>query len=496
MENEKYFLGIDLGTSAMKLVLIDGNKKVLAQVTEEYEVACPKKNWSEIDPEIWYQCMLVGMKKILRDVDSRKLKGIGVTGQMHTLVTIGMSGKPVRSAIMWNDMRTKELIPELKKVFRGFPEGVYLANTVSTGSPVAGLYWMKKTEPELFAAIRKFLIGPDYLVYRLTGNCTTDYCEASTSCLYNIEEKKWSKEMQSFLGLSDSAYPDIGSSSGIAGYVTAELAREMGISEEVFVIYGTGDNSATAISTGCLGKGYPVISLGTSGILMMPLTKLKPEAKGKRVLLSLEENKFQYLVQGAIQATGNTLDWWIKKIYGESDYSALESLDLSLFPVEHTVMFYPHLMGEKTIYADSSLRGAFFGLDMGVDRMGMLYAVLEGLSMGFRELAERMCITFGECEGIKVVGGGARSDQWLQILSNVLQVRVERLEGIVSPAYGIALLAALRGGCITKVEDIISGVVTVRKYFEPDEKRATILETRYQRYCRMHRAMKIWEGKV
>lgn len=118
MENEKYFLGIDLGTSAMKLVLIDGNKKVLAQVTEEYEVACPKKNWSEIDPEIWYQCMLVGMKKILRDVDSRKLKGIGVTGQMHTLVTIGMSGKPVRSAIMWNDMRTKELIPELKKVFR------------------------------------------------------------------------------------------------------------------------------------------------------------------------------------------------------------------------------------------------------------------------------------------------------------------------------------------------------------------------------------------
>lgn len=496
MREEKYFLGIDLGTSAMKLVLIDGCKKVLAQFAENYEVARPEKNWNEIDPEIWYQCMLRGIKKVLCEVDSKKLKGIGLTGQMHTLVPIGRDGRPVRPAIMWNDMRTRDLIPELKKIFRNFSEGKYLANTVSTGSPAAGLYWMKKMEPEAFGAMSKFLIGPDYLVYRLTGNYTTDYCEASTSCLYNIEQRGWSKEVQTFLGLSDSVYPHLGGSSEIAGCVTGELAGELGINNDVFVLYGTGDNPATAISTGCLGKGYPVISLGTSGILMMPFSKMEPGAKGKRILLSLEENEFQYLVQGAVQSTGNTLDWWIKNIYGESDYSAVNALDLSLFPIEHAVMFYPHLMGEKTIYADSSLRGAFFGLGMETDRMNMLYAVLEGLSMGFRELSEVMHIPLEQFGSIKVVGGGAHSDTWMQILANVLRVRVERLEGVVSPGYGIALLAAFRGGCISKLEEIASGLVTVQKQFEPDERVASILDARYERYRRIYCAMQIWDGKA
>ena len=473
----------------MKFILIDGQRRVLAQSSEQYQASKPKKEWCEIDPEIWYECMIRGMKRILKDERAERLKGIGITGQMHTLIPVNKDGKAVRLAIMWNDMRTKGLLPELKRVFRNFKEGKYLAETVSTGSPAAGLYWMKKEEPKAFAAMDKFLIGPDYLVYRLTGEYTTDYCEASTSCLFNLKERAWSKDVQKFLGLSDSIYPRLGASSEIAGLVGEETAKKLGISKAVFVIHGTGDNPAAAISTGCLGKGYPVISLGTSGILMMPVSKLTQEAKGKRILLALEKGSFQYLVQGAVQSTGNTLDWWIKNICGELDYGSLEENCLPAELSEDEVLFYPHLMGEKTIYGNPSLRGAFLGLGMESTRKSMTYAVLEGLSMGFRELAEKMQIPLDQFDSIKVVGGGANNDTWLQILANVLHKRIERLEGVTGAAYGIALLALFRDGGIDKMEDLSSGLISVQKQFVPDERVMKKLDARYEKYCRIYHAL-------
>ena len=175
------YLGIDVGTSSMKMVLTDSEKHILGQISEEYEAEQQQNGWSEIDPEIWFQAMKRGMHHIFEGQIPERLKGIGVTGQMHTLIVVGEDGRPVRPAMMWNDTRTKDLLPELKEKIQEFPEGEYLSQTISTGSPAANLYWMKVYEPENLKKVRKFLIGPDYLVYRLTGNQTTDYCEASTS---------------------------------------------------------------------------------------------------------------------------------------------------------------------------------------------------------------------------------------------------------------------------------------------------------------------------
>lgn len=491
MEHTEYtYLGIDLGTSAMKMVLIDGKKNILAQVTEEYQTVQPEHGLNEIDPEIWYECMESAMERILKLCDRSLIRSIGVTGQMHTLVVLNGEGKQVRPAIMWNDVRTKDMVPMLKEKIREFPEGEYLSRTISTGSPAANLFWLKEKEPEHFSQMKKFLIGPDYLVYRLTGHCGTDYCEASTSCLYQIKARKWSPEMRELIGLKEETYPQIRGSALPAGKILPDIAERFLLSGEIQVLTGTGDNPATAVSTGCLGQGYPVISLGTSGVLMMPVSEMSDHAKGKIILFSFDDENYSYLVQGAVQSNGSTYEWWVRGIMGEDDFSKMDSLIDAGKSRNSEVIFYPHLMGEKTLYADPGLRGAFIGLSTETDRSDMLYAVLEGLCFSFRELAEKMELPLRRFGSVKVVGGGSKSRVWMQIFANVLNISIEQMDGMIGPAFGIALLAAYRSGCFVSPEQITEGTVKLKNRFEPEPEAVADCEKRYQKYLRIQKGLK------
>ena len=483
------YLGIDLGTSSMKLVLTDSEKHILGQISEEYEAVQSQDGWCEIDPEIWFQAMQRGMKRILEEQDPKALKGIGVTGQMHTLIVIGEDGKPIRPAMMWNDTRTKDLLPELKEKILEFPEGDYLSRTISTGSPAADLYWQKVNEPENLKKIKKFLIGPDYLVYRLTGEETTDYCEASTSCLYEICNKKWSEGMRELVGLSKDCYPKLRGSAESAGKILPEIAEEFGLNADVEVIVGTGDNPATAISTGCLGLGYPVVSLGTSGVFMMPIERPEGQTKGKKILFSFDDKNFLYLVQGVVQSNGNTFDWWNKSIMDMKNFKEMTtSIDVKS-KVENELLFYPHLAGDKTIYADPELRGAFIGINLNTTQEDMFYAIIEGLCFGFRELAEKMHLPLEKYGTVKVVGGGARSPVWLQTMANVLNISIEKMEGMIGPAFGIALLAAYKGGSITSLEQISEGTVNIECRYEPDPEAVAVCQEKYRKYLRIRKAL-------
>lgn len=488
------FLGIDMGTSAIKLVMIDEQKNVLAQVTEEYGTVQRSQGWSEINPDVWYQSMASGMEKILEKCDRRQLKSIGITGQMHTLVTLDKAGAPVRDAILWNDMRAKELVPELKQRIADFREGEYLARTVSTGSPMANLYWLKQYEPENFKRIAKFLIGPDYLVYRLTGQYGTDFCEASTSCLYLLREKKWSWEIRDLIGLSEEVYPCIHGSAEMAGCITQETAGRFSLNPDVEVLTGTGDNPATAISTGCLGRGYPVISLGTSGVLITPVAEPDELEKGKMILFSFHGCDFSYLAQGAVQSNGNTFDWWVRKILREEDFGRVDYLVETDHNQESSVIFYPHLKGEKTLYADPDLRGAFINLTTETSRGDLLYAVMEGLCFGFRELAEKMGVQLSRFESIKVLGGGSQSDAWMQTMANVMNRKVEKMAGMTGPAFGIALLAAYHSGSIATPEQISEGTIKIERCFEPETDKVERCEKKYQKYLRIYSALKYLNG--
>ena len=305
----KYYIGIDIGTSSVKVTLIDKNGRITKETSREYDIEEPKPGWKQIDPEVWMRGTDEAMVQLLEGCDPQEVDAIGVTGQMHTVVFLDENGVSIRPALMWNDTRTKDMVSNLKEKILKLPKASHIANIISTGSPAVNLLWLKENEPDSFHRMKKFLIGPDYIVYRLTGTMQTDYCEASTSSLCDLTTGKWSPEIRRLLDFPESIYPEIRGTAAAAGTVLEKWSRKYGFHKNVKVIVGTGDNPAAAIATGCFSGKYPVLSLGTSGVLMVPKDKIDFKAKGKNILFSMDGEEISILVQGVIQSTGSSLGW-------------------------------------------------------------------------------------------------------------------------------------------------------------------------------------------
>ena len=481
------FIGIDLGTSSVKLVLTDETGRILREAGADYTLLQPAQGWKEIDPETWWAAASNALDTLLDGTDRKAVVGIGVTGQMHTVVLLDEQGQSIRPALMWNDTRTKDLIPEIKKALQG-TDAAHIASFISTGSPAANLLWFRREEPALFERLRKFLIGPDYMVFRLTGVYGTDYCEASTSSLFNFHSLDWSPVMREIVGLPEAVYPAIRGSAEIAGTLLPEVAARFGLREDVTVIAGTGDNPAASIPTGCLGRQYPVLSLGTSGVLMFPREAPDFNAKGKNILFSFDGRQFHTLVQGVVQSCGSGYSWWNQTILGQSIAEADREIDVETLG-ENRLLFYPHLVGDKNLYADPDLRGAFLGLSTDTTRADMTQAVMEGISYGVRQLAEAMCLPAEELAKLKAIGGGAKSRVWMQILSDVLNAPIDQLEGNAGAGYGMALLAAYSRGAVSSLEGISQNAVCVKERFLPRPRHVGLYEEGYRRYLKIHDAV-------
>ena len=485
-----YFIGIDLGTSSVKEILMDETGRIIQEAAQDYRLLQPAPGFKEIEPETWWEAALSVLDRLLEDADRDEVEGIGITGQMHTVVLLDKEGNSLRPALMWNDTRTKDVIPELKEKIKD-TDVAFINKIISTGSPAANLYWFAQNEPELFAKLDRFLIGPDYLVYRFTGIYGTDYCEASTSSLYDLNRCGWSPAMRKIVGLPEHVYPVVRGSAEIVGTLLPEIAERFRLRPDVKIIAGTGDNPAASIPTGCLGRQYPVFSLGTSGVLMYPREAPDFEAKGKNILFSFDSKKFYTLVQGVVQSCGSGYSWWNKDILQMDDFSAADrGIDVEHLG-ENDLLFYPHLVGDKTIYADPEIRGAFLGLSTDTTRMDMTQAVMEGIAFGLKQLIAEMHVSRESMEHLKVIGGGAKSRVWMQILADVLNSPIEQLEGNVGAGYGMALLSAYSCGAIASLEDIADRAVTVKERFLPRAYHVNLYQKKYRQYQRVYEAMKI-----
>lgn len=481
------YIGIDMGTSSVKLLLMDGKGKTILQQEESYAVRCPQEGWREMDPEIWYEKTISGLRVLLKGINRQEVSAVGITGQMHSTVFLDQAGKPVRPAILWNDTRTREEAAILKEQTASSGEIGYLSNIVSTGSPAANLFWLRRHEPDRFQSVEHLLIGPDYLAFRLAGTYGTDYCQASTSSLFDLKKREWSEEMRRILGAPPRIFPEVMGSACPAGRLIPDIAEELGLCGDVLVIRGTGDNAAAAFAAKALLGERPVISLGTSGVLIWDRKQPDFSRKGKNILFSSDGRRFDWIVQGAVQACGSSIEWWAKKILGADSFDALDLAEGQA--CENELIFYPHLNGDKTLFGDAGLRGAFLGIGLDTARQDMSAAVLEGICFAFRELLEKM--GGGRPPGlhIGVVGGGAKNNCWMQMMADVLQAEILRLDGTISAACGAALLAAgAIGGAGALQRDIQRGFVDGKSFHPRIEKQEYYAE-KYKKYLRTYKAL-------
>ena len=483
-----YYIGIDLGTSAVKLLLMEESGKICNIVSREYPLFFPHPGWSEQKPEDWFAQSMEGMKELTKDSDRAQVAGIGFGGQMHGLVTLDKDDNVIRPAILWNDGRTGEETEYLNTVIGKDKLSQYTANIAFAGFTAPKILWMQKNEPELWAKVKKIMLPKDYLAYRLSGTFCTDYSDASGMLLMDVKNKCWSKEMMEICHVSREQLPDLYESYEVVGTLKEEIAAELGLSSEVKIIAGAGDNAAAAVGTGTVGANHCNLSLGTSGTLFVSSDKFGVDEHN--ALHSFAHADGGYHLMGCMLSAASCNKWWMDEILKTKDYAGEQKGITTLG--ENQVFYLPYLMGERSPHNNPDARAMFVGMSMDTTREDMTLAVLEGVAFGLRDSLEVARSLGIRIDSSRICGGGAKSPLWRQIIAAVMNVKLEIIESEEGPGYGAAILAAVGCGTFDSVEHACAKLVKVIDTVDPDPELVQKYEEKYQKFRQLYPIMKDW----
>lgn len=480
------YVGIDLGTSAVKLLLMNEKGEIQKIVSKEYPLFFPHPGWSEQNPEDWYTQSMEGLKELLADCDKTQVAGISFGGQMHGLVILDEADQVIRPAILWNDGRTSEECDYLNQVIGKDKLSEYTANISFTGFTAPKILWVKDKEPDNFARIRKIMLPKDYLAYKLTGVHCTDVSDASGMLLFDVKNRCWSKEMCGICGVKEEQLARVYESYEAVGTLLPEIAAELGVSGDVKVAAGAGDNAAAAVGTGTVGDGMCNISLGTSGTVFISSRNFGVDKFN--ALHSFAHADGHYHLMGCMLSAASCNKWWMDEIIGTKEYGEEQKKITKLG--ENKVFFLPYLMGERSPHNNPNARGTFIGMTMDTTRADLTQAVLEGVAFALRDSFEVAKDLGIRIERTKICGGGTKSPLWKQIIANVLNIKVDVLESEEGPSMGGAMLAAVACGEYGSVEEIADRLVKVVDTVEPEPALAEKYEARYQQFRKIYPACK------
>ena len=482
------FIGIDLGTSAVKLLLVDGAGAILRTVTKEYPLFFPRPGWSEQDPADWWNACLAGLGELLDGFDAKAVAGIGVGGQMHGLVILDEAGRVIRNAILWNDGRTAEETAYLNTVVGRERLSALTANIAFAGFTAPKVLWLKAHEKEHFARITKLMLPKDYINYRLTGVHACDCSDAGGTLLLDVARRRWSEEILALCGLTEAQMPRLFESFEVIGTVKPEIAAALGLSPEVRVVAGAGDNAAAAVGTGTVGEGGCNISLGTSGTIFISSKTFT--ADPNNALHAFPHADGGWHLMGCMLSAAACNKWLYENILGTDDYDGEQAaVRLDDLGRGH-VYFLPYLMGERSPINDVDARGTFTGLTMDTRRADLVQAVLEGVAFAIRDSFEAARSLGASIPRSKLCGGGSRSPIWRTIFANVLGIPLDTVKTEQGPGYGAAMLAMVGCGRFANVQDAADALVEVAATTEPDPELTARYDAQYRKFRCIYPAMK------
>ena len=480
------YIGIDLGTSAVKLILMNEKGKIYNTVTKEYPLYFPKSGWSEQNPEDWFEKTVDGLKQLTEMYNKKEIAGISFGGQMHGLVILDGNDNIIRPAILWNDGRTGKETEYLNNTVGEEKLSEYTANIAFAGFTAPKLLWLKENEADNFKRISKIMLPKDYIAYCLSGIFCTDYSDASGTLLLDVKNKRWSKEMLDICSVNENMLPRLFESYEVVGTIKDDIAELLGFDRTVKIIAGAGDNAAAAIGTGTVGDGMCNISLGTSGTIFISENIFRNTKN--HAIHSFAAADGGYHLMGCMLSAASCNKWWMDDILKTDEYFKEQENIVQLG--ENNVFFLPYLMGERSPHNDPNARAAFIGMSMDTTRTEMTQAVLEGVAFGLRDSLEAAKSMGIKIDRAKICGGGAKSELWRKIIANVLNIEIDVPQIEEGPSYGAAVLAAVGCGEYNTVDEAVRAMTGTADTVIPDREIASKYDEKYNIFRKIYPLIK------
>ncbi|MFG6150295.1 xylulokinase [Halobacillus sp. B23F22_1] len=468
----KYVIGVDLGTSAVKLLLVDELGSIQYEVSKSYPLIQEKNGYSEQNPEEWVKETLSGLKELVKQGPAldNEIEGISFSGQMHGLVLLDEKNNPLRHAILWNDTRTTAQCNEIyEKVGEQRLLGI-TKNPALEGFTLPKLLWVKQNEPHLFKQAKSFVLPKDYVRYRLTGELAMEYSDAAGTLLLDMNAGEWSRELCQILDIDASICPPLVASTDQTGTLLQEAADLSGLSPHTKVFAGGADNACGAVGSGILEDGKTLCSVGTSGVVLSYESSNHKDFGG-RVHYFNHAAPEAYYTMGVTLAAGYSLNWF-KDVFASN-----ESFEQFAYGVENVpagsngLLFTPYVAGERTPHADAGIRGSFIGMDRMHSRIEFVHAVMEGITFSLNESIEIFRNNGKQIDTIISTGGGAKNEYWLQMQANVFNANIVKLSSEQGPGIGAAMLAAYGCGWFASLQSCAEAFIKVDRTFEPEKEK-------------------------
>ena len=479
------YIGIDLVTSSVKLLLMEKNGNVLKTVSKDYPLEFIKETWIEQSPEYWFNSVYSGLKEIIKSYEE-SITALSFSGQMHGLVVLDNDDKIIRPAILWCDQRTEKECIYLNEHIGRKKMLENTGNIALTGFTLPKILWMKENEPENFLRISKVMLPKDYIAYRLSGVFATDVSDASGMLLLDVKNRKWSAEMIKISGLKEENFAKVYESYENIGCIKKEFSEKLGLNENVKIIIGGGDQAIGAIGVGVVNDDYISVALGTSGVVFANNSEYIHDKKGR--LHSFCHASGRYHQMGVILSAASCLKWWVEEINKTSDYETLikeaeksEAKDL---------YFLPYLVGERTPHNDVNIRGAFIGLNINHKIGDMTKAVLEGVAFALRDSYEILKEMNIKSKTIRLSGGGARNILWREIICNVFNLKTEIVNSLEGPAFGAAIIASVGDGVYRDVDEACSIIIKPLEKLYPNDELVKNYNKKYSQFKKLYPILK------
>ncbi|WP_059105670.1 xylulokinase [Shouchella shacheensis] len=485
----KYVIGIDLGTSAVKLLLVSQTGEVVQETAKDLPLMQVKSGYSEQDPNDWMEQTVAGLTELIEafEGDPAEIEGMSFSGQMHGLVLLDEQEEVLRPAILWNDTRTTEQCKQIYEEMGAKRLHQLAKNPALEGFTLPKLLWVKEHEPEIYEKAATFVLPKDYLRLKLAGTLHMDLSDAAGTLLLDITRQEWSKELCRMFEIDESLCPPLVESHADIGLVKEEIALATGLSPSTRLFAGGADNACGAIGAGILEEGKTLCSIGTSGVVLSYETNGDKDYQGK-VHYFNHGAPDAYYTMGVTLAAGYSLSWFKNVFAKKEEFSTLLADVDSVPPGSGGLLFTPYLAGERTPHADAAIRASFIGADGSHERRHFVRAVLEGITFSLKESLELFRSQGKDITEIVSIGGGVKNKAWLQMQADIFNAKMIKLASEQGPGMGAAMLAAYGCGWFESLKACADAFLQEEALYHPDPERVAVYETLFELYRQVYPA--------